>query len=91
MITGELKSQVDKIWDVFASGGVSNPISVIEQFTFLLFIRVRYLTINGTIDKKMLAKPPFTEIHDQGITGVFEIERAKKIIEIIDRVNQNAG
>jgi type I restriction enzyme M protein len=39
MITGELKSQVDKIWDVFASGGVSNPISVIEQFTFLLFIR----------------------------------------------------
>ncbi|MDB2408344.1 type I restriction-modification system subunit M N-terminal domain-containing protein [Crocinitomicaceae bacterium] len=39
MITGELKSQVDKIWDVFASGGVANPISVIEQFTFLLFIR----------------------------------------------------
>ena len=39
MITGELKSQVDKIWDVFASGGVSNPISVIEQFTFLLFVR----------------------------------------------------
>ncbi len=39
MITGELKSQVDKIWDAFWTGGISNPLSVIEQFTFLLFIR----------------------------------------------------
>jgi len=39
MITGELKSQVDKIWDAFWTGGISNPISVIEQFTYLLFIR----------------------------------------------------
>lgn len=39
MITGELKSQVDKIWDTFWSGGISNPLTVIEQFTYLLFIR----------------------------------------------------
>jgi type I restriction enzyme M protein len=39
MITGELKSQVDKIWDAFATGGISNPLTVIEQFTFLLFLR----------------------------------------------------
>lgn len=39
MITGELKSQVDKIWEAFWTGGVSNPLSVIEQFTYLLFIR----------------------------------------------------
>ena len=39
MITGELKSQVDKIWDTFWTGGIANPISVIEQFTYLLFIR----------------------------------------------------
>lgn len=39
MITGELKSQVDRIWDAFATGGISNPLTVIEQFTFLLFIR----------------------------------------------------
>ena len=39
MITGALKSQVDKIWDTFWSGGISNPISVIEQFTYLLFMR----------------------------------------------------
>ena len=39
MITGELKSQVDKIWEAFWTGGISNPLSVIEQFTYLLFIR----------------------------------------------------
>lgn len=39
MITGELKSQVDKVWEAFWTGGISNPLTVIEQFTFLLFIR----------------------------------------------------
>ena len=39
MITGELKGQVDKIWEAFWTGGISNPLTVIEQFTFLLFLR----------------------------------------------------
>lgn len=39
MINGELKSQVDKIWEAFWTGGISNPLTVIEQFTFLLFLR----------------------------------------------------
>ncbi|TDC75673.1 SAM-dependent DNA methyltransferase [Micromonospora sp. KC606] len=39
MITGELKSRVDRIWDTFWSGGISNPLEVIEQITYLLFIR----------------------------------------------------
>ena len=39
MITGELKSKVDKIWDAFWSGGIANPLEVIEQITYLLFIR----------------------------------------------------
>ncbi len=39
MLTGKLKNQVDEIWEVFWTGGVTNPISVIEQFTYLLFIR----------------------------------------------------
>lgn len=39
MITGALKQQVDDIWDDFWSGGISNPLSVIEQMTYLLFMR----------------------------------------------------
>ena len=39
MITGELKTRVDNIWNTMWSGGVSNPLSVIEQLTYLLFIK----------------------------------------------------
>ncbi len=39
MITGEIKSQIDRIWDAFWSGGISNPLEVIEQITYLLFLR----------------------------------------------------
>lgn len=39
MITGELKSQIDRVWDGFWSGGISNPLEVIEQVTYLLFMR----------------------------------------------------
>lgn len=39
MITGDLRSKVDKIWEIFWTGGITNPLSVIEQFTYLLFIK----------------------------------------------------
>jgi len=39
MITGEIKSKVDKLWEVFWTGGLTNPLTVIEQFTYLLFIK----------------------------------------------------
>ena len=39
MIAGELKIQIDRVWDAFWSGGISNPLEVMEQITYLLFIR----------------------------------------------------
>ena len=39
MLTGEIRNKVDQIWNAFWSGGVSNPLSVIEQITYLLFIK----------------------------------------------------
>ena len=38
MITGELKNKVDGIWDIFWAGGIANPLDVIEQITYLMFI-----------------------------------------------------
>ena len=38
MITGELKNKIDSLWDTFAAGGLVNPLSVIEQITYLMFI-----------------------------------------------------
>ena len=39
VITGELKNKIDRVWDAFWSGGISNPLEVIEQITYLLFVR----------------------------------------------------
>lgn len=39
MLTGPIRNQIDQIWSAFWSGGVSNPLSVIEQLTFLMFIK----------------------------------------------------
>src|SRR5690606_15970159 len=39
MITGTIKIQIDRIWDAFWSGGIANPMEVIEQMTYLLFIK----------------------------------------------------
>lgn len=39
MITGELKNKIDKVWETFWTGGITNPLTVIEQFTYLLYIK----------------------------------------------------
>lgn len=49
MITGELKSRVDTLWLEFWQGGITNPLTVIEQITFLIFIRL--LDVNEARDE----------------------------------------
>ena len=39
MITGDIKNKIDRIWETFWTGGITNPLDVIEQFTYLLFIK----------------------------------------------------
>ena len=39
MITGELKNKIDNLWNAFAAGGLVNPLEVIEQITYLMFIK----------------------------------------------------
>jgi hypothetical protein len=50
MLTGELRSQVDGIWNDFWSGGLANPLQVIEQITYLIW--------NESFEKKVLADGP---------------------------------
>ena len=38
MITGELKNKIDSLWEIFWTGGLTNPLDVIEQMTYLMFI-----------------------------------------------------
>ncbi|WP_319781771.1 type I restriction-modification system subunit M [Oceanisphaera sp. IT1-181] len=50
MITGELKSKIDKLWEEFWTGGIANPLTVIEQVTFLMYARL--LDMNERRDEK---------------------------------------
>lgn len=57
MLSGDIRNQVDQIWNAFWSDGVSSPLSVIEQITHLLFI------------KRLYARP-FIDLDDQGLGGL---------------------
>ena len=61
MITNELKNQVDKIWETFWTGGISNPLTVVEQFTFLIFIK-SLETAQQKIDRQKMLKPDAKDI-----------------------------
>lgn len=79
------KSAANQLFaDFIQSGNLSA-----DQITFINSI-ISFLTQNGTIDKEMLFEPPFTEINDQGIMGVFDDSQVGKIIRNIDEVNDNA-
>ncbi|HHS92988.1 MAG TPA: SAM-dependent DNA methyltransferase, partial [Campylobacterales bacterium] len=64
MITNELKNQVDKIWETFWTGGISNPLTVVEQFTFLIFIK-SLDTAQNKIDKQKRLNPELKDIFSQ--------------------------
>jgi len=61
MITGEIKSKVDRIWETFWTGGITNPLTVIEQFTYLLFIKSlddRQLMFERNLELGIPSPPP---------------------------------
>ena len=60
-----------------------------DQVTFIQNI-INYLNKNGTIEPSMLFEPPFTDINDYGLNGVFDDTSAYKIISIVEHVNENA-
>lgn len=69
MLTGELRSQIDAIWNAFWSGGIANPMEVIEQITYLLFIRRlddahTLAESKATLSKKPIENPVFPKGKD---------------------------
>ena len=57
MITGQLRSKIDKLWEEFWTGGVTNPLTVIEQISFLMFARLLDMR-ESTEEKKWSRKNP---------------------------------
>ncbi len=60
-----------------------------DQMTFIKQI-ISHLTINGTVGMTVLFEPPFTDIHDQGLTGVFDDADVVRVRKIVEQINQNA-
>lgn len=54
MVTGELKKKIDALWTEFWTGGITNPLTVIEQITFLIFVRL--LDVNEARDENRLKR-----------------------------------
>ena len=62
MITGELKNKIDGLWDVFAAGGLTNPLEVIEQITYLMFIHDLDESDNKRAKESAMLGLPFESI-----------------------------
>ena len=61
-----------------------------DQMTFIKTV-ISYLSKNGTINKMMLFESPFTDLNDQGLSGVFDnVADVSKVVKIIDDINKNA-
>ena len=60
-----------------------------DQMTFINTI-ISFLSKNGIIDKSMFYESPFTDQNDQGIDGIFDLDRKNKILNIVEQINYNA-
>lgn len=67
MITGELKNKIDGLWDVFAAGGLTNPLEVIEQITYLMFVHDLDDTDNKNAKECAMLGLPFKSIFSEQV------------------------
>lgn len=64
MITGELKTKIESLWNIFWTGGLTNPLEVIEQITYLMFIRDLDDVDNLRSQECMMLDLPFTSLFE---------------------------
>ena len=67
MITGELKNKIDSLWDIFAAGGLVNPLEVIEQITYLMFIHDLDDSDNRRAKESVMLGLPYESIFKEEI------------------------
>jgi hypothetical protein len=85
LITGKIRSKVDRIWDTMWSGRISNPLSIIDQ-----------QTARGVMDAAALYEPPFSNLHAGGQDALFAgkgnvIEAVFETLESLEPRVQNVA
>ena len=86
MLTGELKNKIDAIWEMFWTGGITNPLDVVEQMTYLMFIHDLDETDSKKAKSSMMLEIPYTSMfegHDQYKWSVFRDLPAEKMYELM--------
>jgi type I restriction enzyme M protein len=87
MVTGALKNKIDKLWEMFWSGGLTNPLDVIEQITYLMFIRDLDETDKARANDSELLKLEYKSIfgkNDRKLRwSVFRDLSAQQMYEIV--------
>ncbi len=86
MLTGELKNKIDAIWEMFWTGGITNPLDVVEQMTYLMFIHDLDETDAKKAKSSMMLELPYTSMfegHDQYKWSVFRDLPAEKMYELM--------
>lgn len=84
-IVGLDRNAADEAFAEFLSAGNLSA----NQNQFISMI-IDFLTTNGVVDPEMLYSPPFTQLHFEGVSGVFNEAEAERIIKIIAEINHNA-
>ena len=96
MITGEIKNKIDQIWDTFFVAGITNPITVLEQMTYIFFMK---LLDDKQLQEEENARDWGAEIrqnnYDLSINKYKEIEREKveyePVADILSRLEKTEG
>ena len=86
MITGELRSKVDKLWEEFWTGGITNPLTVIEQISFLMFSR--NLDYREGINERKLRRSKDPNSIKLIFDGPDDKRRWKNLLQITDSRKQ---
>ena len=86
MLTGELKNKIDSLWEMFWTGGIVNPLDVVEQMTYLMFIHDLDETDAKKAKSSMMLELPYTSMfegHDQYKWSVFRDLPAEKMYDLM--------
>ena len=86
MLTGALKNKVDSIWEMFWTGGITNPLDVVEQMTYLMFIHDLDETDAKRAKSSMMLELPYTSMfegHDEYKWSCFRDYPAERMYELM--------
>ena len=86
MLTGELKNKIDSLWEMFWTGGITNPLDVVEQMTYLMFIHDLDEADAKKAKSSMMLELSYTSMfegHDQYKWSVFRDLPAEKLYELM--------